>query len=78
MDKEDMDVGETLLELFDEIHDTIHMLRQMSAMYMDKAETLESSLAHALRLDLIQLSELKPLPDNVILFPANTGDFNDA
>ena len=77
MNKEDMNVGETLLELFDEIHDAIHVFRQMSAVYLDKAETLESSLAQVLRLDLVQISELKPLPDNVIPFPVSTGDFSD-
>ena len=32
---------QTLLELFDEVHDTIHMLRHMAGHYLEKAEELE-------------------------------------
>jgi hypothetical protein len=71
------DMQGTMLELFDEVHDAIHMLRQMSAIYVEKAEDLESTLAAALRLELVDLAEMETIPDNVIPFPTGVGGYSD-
>jgi|TARA_B100001245_G_C22667702_1_gene326964 hypothetical protein len=70
----DEDQDRHLLNLFDNVHDTIHMLRMMAAHYAEKAEALESDLAGALRCNLVDLSELEVLSDNVIPFPVGSRD----
>tara|TARA_B100000586_G_scaffold242799_1_gene196856 strand:+ start:697 stop:951 length:255 start_codon:yes stop_codon:yes gene_type:complete len=63
---------EILLDLFDETHDAIHMLRHMSGDFLEKAEFLETTLARAVRLGLVDLSKMsgvESIPDNVIEFP---------
>lgn len=68
---------EVLLELFDETHDVIHMLRHMATLYLEKAEDLEGALARALRLELVNLDMLRDIPprefSNVIPFPMPLG-----
>ena len=63
---------DVLLDLFDETHDAIHMLRHMSGDFLEKAEFLEIALARAVRLGLVDLSKMSGFdatPDNVIEFP---------
>ena len=62
---------EILLDLFDETHDAIHMLRHMSGDFLEKAEFLETTLARAVRLGLVDLAKMgrEELPDNVLEFP---------
>jgi len=50
-----------LLELFDEVHDTIHMLRHMAGHYLEKAEDLEMNLAAAVRLQLVDLGSMRDI-----------------
>jgi|TARA_B110001454_G_scaffold211006_1_gene226142 hypothetical protein len=72
MDDEPQNVGEVLLELFDETHDTIHMLRHLSGDFLQKADFLEHALVKVIRLEMVDPSKLaggEPLPDNVIQFP---------
>ena len=71
------DMQETMLELFDEVHDVIHMLRQMSGIYMERVEDLESTLAAALRLELVDLAEMETIPDNVVPFPTGVGGYSN-
>jgi len=74
MDHEDEQV--TFLGLFDEVHDTIHMLRHMAIVYQEKAEDLEMHLARVMRLDIVDIGLMKEIPepphgsrDNIIQFP---------
>jgi hypothetical protein len=62
---------EILLDLFDETHDAIHMLRHMSGDFLEKAEFLETTLARAVRLGLVDLGKMgrEEPPDNVLEFP---------
>jgi hypothetical protein len=71
-DRPPPNVEETLLELFDETHDAIHMLRHLSGDFLQKADFLEHALLNVIRLEMVAPSKLagrEPLPDNVIEFP---------
>ena len=71
---------EVLLGLFDEVHDTIHMMRHMASAFLEKGQDLEKRLADALGCALVDLDRdgcmtdvatlFGPVPDNVVdLFP---------
>lgn len=79
MEKQEQD--QILLELFDEVHDTVHMLRHMAGHYLEKAEDLEMNLASAVRLQLVDLGSMDTLrnmgsdvADVVSLFPKGASD----
>ena len=67
-----------LLELFDEVHDTVHILRHMAGHYLEKAEDLEMNLASAVRLQLVDLGSMRDrhsdVADVVSLFPKGASD----
>tara|TARA_B100000470_G_scaffold216250_1_gene199333 strand:- start:15856 stop:16080 length:225 start_codon:yes stop_codon:yes gene_type:complete len=57
--------NETMLELFDGVHNVMHMLRAMAENMDESAAELEQSLLNAVRC----LDPDPPNMDNVVLFP---------
>tara|TARA_B100001750_G_C15350854_1_gene517098 strand:- start:680 stop:901 length:222 start_codon:yes stop_codon:yes gene_type:complete len=57
--------NEIMLELFDNVHDTMHMMRNMAEGMYEAVADMEHSLLEALKC----LDPDPPNMDNVVLFP---------